>query len=160
MSESEQALAAIIDGCQPNKVVALGETAERLARRWSEHHPCDITRLTPNDTGAGLSFSGVQDLGLVSDTLEHMSVQQGQVLIGQLRNYGTRQIAVLVQNQSGWSLNDFIALGFKREAQLKADSEGEALALYTYNISSYNHQRPWNNPRFWANPHMWGKAWW
>jgi hypothetical protein len=160
MSEPEQALAAIIDSCQPNTIVALGDTAQQLAQRWSEHHECEVTRVSADDTDLGQSLSEVQDLGLVSDTLEHVSFQQGQILIGQLRNYGTRQIAVLVRDQSGWELNDFIGLGFKREARLEAEEGGEALMLYTYNISSYNHQRPWNNPRFWANPHMWGKAWW
>ena len=159
MSESEQALAAIIDSCQPSTIVALGDTAQQMAQRWSEHHECEVTRVSADDTEGALSLSGVQDLGLVSDTLERVSFRQGQILIGQLRNYGTRQIAVLVRDQSGWSLNDFIALGFKREARLEADG-GEPLTLYTYNISSYNHQRPWNNPRFWANPHMWGKARW
>ncbi|MBU2887771.1 hypothetical protein KO507_18555 [Gilvimarinus agarilyticus] len=158
MSESKQALAAIIDNCQPNRIVALGETAQRLAQRWSEHSECEVTHLTLEDTQNELSFADVQDLGLVSDTLEHVSFQQGQILIGQLRNYGTRQIAVLVQDQSGWDLNDFIALGFKRESQLGEDGGRNPSTLYTYNISSYNHQRSWNNPRFWANPHMWGKT--
>lgn len=160
MSEPEQALAAIIDSCQPNRIVALGETAQRLAHRWSEHRECEVTRLSADDADVGQALSAVQDLGLVSDTLEHVTFQQGQIRIGQLRNYGTRQIAVLVRDQSGWGLNDFISLGFKREARLEVNGEGESLTLYTYNISSYNHQRSWNNPRFWANPHMWGKARW
>lgn len=158
MSEPTQALAYIIDSCQPKTVVALGEISERLAHQWSEHHPCEVTCLTPDDTQNGLALPDVQDLALVADTLEHISHPQGQTLIGLLRNYGTRQIAVLITEDSGWSQSDFIGLGFKRQAQLQ--DEGNVLALYTYNISNYNHKRTWNNPRFWANPEMWDKARW
>ncbi|UTF60462.1 DUF6231 family protein [Gilvimarinus sp. DA14] len=158
MSESNQALANIIDACQPQTIVVLGDTSEALAQRWSEHHSCKVTCLAPGDTKEGLALSEIQDLALVTETLEHIDHIQGQTLIGLLRNYGTRQIAVLVSEKSGWSKSDFIGLGFKRQAQL--EEGGEALALYTYNISNYNHKRAWNNPRFWANPEMWDKARW
>ncbi|MCP8898701.1 DUF6231 family protein [Gilvimarinus xylanilyticus] len=158
MSEPIQALANIIDGCQPKTMVALGETSEKLASRWSEHHGCDATFLTPDDAKEGLTLPEVQDLAMITDTLEHIDHARGQTLIGLLRNYGTRQIAVLVTENSGWNQSDFVGLGFKRQA--KIEENGESLALYTYNISNYNHKRTWNNPRFWANPEMWDKARW
>ena len=158
MSEPIQALASIIDSCQPKKMVTLGAISERLAHQWSEYHSCEVIRLTPEDTKKGLALPEVQDLALVTETLEHISHSQGQTLIGLLRNYGTRQIAVLVNENSGWSQSDFIGLGFKRQAKIEED--GESLTLYTYNISNYNHKRTWNNPRFWANPEMWDKARW
>jgi hypothetical protein len=80
------------------------------------------------------------------------------MLLGQLRNYGTHQIAVVVDPEQGWDFKDFIGLGFRRQAEL--DDDGRTRTLYTYNIDNYNHKRAWNNPDNWANPEMWGKAWW
>ncbi|WP_027330535.1 DUF6231 family protein [Marinimicrobium agarilyticum] len=159
MTESEQALAALIESCQPRTIAAFGDTGQRLAEHWqAQHSDCQLTHLAPSDTTQGLSLPETQDLALVTDALEELSRAQGQTLIGQLRNYGTRQIAVLVDNQSGWTLSDFIGLGFKRQARLEEGSK--KLTLYTYNINNYNHKRTWNNPKYWANPEMWDKARW
>lgn len=158
MTEAEQALAAIIARRQPQTLMAFGDSAQALARQWCEHHPCRLSCPELSGAVADLPLAQVQDLALVSDCLEHLSHGQGETLLGQLRNYGTRQIAVLVAEDAGWRLQDFIGLGFRRQARL--DSGDRAHSLYTYNIDNYNHRRPWNNPRFWANPEMWGKAWW
>lgn len=158
MTEAEQALAAIIARRQPRTLVALGDCARALAGQWCEHHSCQLSHLAASDAASGLELTEVQDLALISDCLEELSHGEGETLLGQLRNYGTRQIAVLVAEDAGWTLQDFIALGFRRQARF--ESEARAHSLYTYNIDNYNHQRPWNNPRFWANPEMWGKAWW
>lgn len=159
MTEAEQALATLIERCEPQTIAAFGETGQRLAERWkAQHGDCQLTCLAPGDTTQGLKLPQTQDLALVTEALEQLDRPQGQTLIGQLRNYGTRQIAVLVDNHSGWTLSDFIALGFKRQARLE---EGDRkLTLYTYNIDSYNHKRTWNNPKYWANPEMWDKARW
>ncbi|WP_286806579.1 MULTISPECIES: DUF6231 family protein [unclassified Marinimicrobium] len=159
MKTSTQAIAALVDACEPDSIVAVGEQAQAIAQRWHDTHgQCQLTCLDAADTEQGLSLPRTQDLALVTGSLEHLSHSAGQTLIGQLRNYGTRQIGVLVTDGAGWSLTDFIGLGFRRQARI--EEEGHNQTLYTYNISNYNHKRDWNNPRFWANPEMWGKAWW
>ncbi|MGD8174759.1 DUF6231 family protein [Marinimicrobium sp. ARAG 43.8] len=158
-TDPDQALAALITRCEPSVLMAFGERAQALAQQWQQvHEECALTLMDAADTRQGLTLERVQDLALISNTLEHLSRADGQALLGQLRNYGTHQIAVLDSERSEWTLSDFIALGFRRQARL--DDNGEALSLYTYNIDNYNHKRDWNNPRFWANPEMWGKARW
>ncbi len=159
LSLPDRALAGIIESCQPKSVAARGERGQRLARLWcQEHKDCELSCLATADLKDGLNLPQTPELALVTNTLEHLSRAQGQILLGQLRNYGARQIAVMVADKAEWNLTDFIGLGFRRQAQL---SNGDAnLTLYTYNLASYNHKRDWNNPRFWANPEMWGKARW
>lgn len=159
MTKSEQALATLIESCQPQTIAAFGDTGQRLAERWkAQHSDCQLTCLASSDATQGLALPQTQDLALVTDALEQLDRAQGQTLIGQLRNYGTRQIVVLVDNQSGWTMSDFIGLGFKRQARLEEGNK--KLTLYTYNINNYNHKRTWNNPKYWANPEMWDKARW
>lgn len=160
MSSPSQALATVIENCQPKAMVALGELGKQLAQRWAEHQSCDVSVLAPEVAAKALSLSKIQDLALVTDALEQLDFQQGQTLIGLLRNYGTRQIAVLVSDDSGWTDRDFIGLGFKRQEKFARETDSQVLTLYTYNINNYNHKRTWNNPQHWANPHMWNKAWW
>ncbi|MDQ2075764.1 DUF6231 family protein [Marinimicrobium sp. ABcell2] len=158
MNEPYQALAAITENCAPVTLLSFGRLGHTVAERWSEQHQCVITTLTPTEAKNELTLTHPQDLALITDTLEHLSVTQGQRLLGQLRNYGTRQIAVVLPENSAWTLTDFIALGFRREAVLQQTDR--KFLLYTYNIESYNHKRTWNNPRFWANPERWGKHRW
>lgn len=159
MTHPVQALAGVMESSQPQALVAFGDKAQQLARSWAQAYgETRLICLDASDAQQGLDLPEVQDLALVTDCLEHLSHSQGQTLLGQLRNYGTRQIAVLVRDTDNWSLTDFIGMGFRRQARLE-DDEGH-LTLYTYNIDNYNHKRDWNNPRFWANPEMWGKAWW
>lgn len=114
--------------------------------------------LDTSDPNARLPLDSVPDLAIITETLEHLPYEEGALLLGQLRNYGTHQIAVLVPQTPDWGFTDFIALGFQRHADL--ESENGALTLYSYNLDTYNHKRAWNNPDNWANPEMWGKAWW
>lgn len=152
-------LARIIDTTQPKTLLCCGSLAEDVAGIWHHHAPgTHLTTLDTSDPNAGLPLAEVQDLALISDTLEHLPHGEGALLLGQLRNYGTHQIAVLVGEAPGWAFTDFIGLGFRRHAEI--DTAGGTLTLYTYNLDTYNHKRAWNNPDNWANPEMWGKAWW
>ncbi len=159
MNTSHKALARIMDACQPASLVVCGEVAGDVGQHWYQHHPSSsVITLDAHAPNSAFPLSGTQDLALITDTLEKVSHEEGEMLLGQLRNYGTHQIAVVVDPGQGWEFRDFIGLGFRRQAVL--DDKGIALALYTYNIDSYNHKRAWNNPKNWANPEMWGKAWW
>ncbi|MEC7815728.1 MAG: DUF6231 family protein [Pseudomonadota bacterium] len=156
---SASVLARIIDTANPASVVCCGITAEQVAGVWANHHENGrLFALDAADPNADLPLPITADLALITDTLEHLSHNDGALLMGQLRNYGTHQIAVLVPASADWGFTDFIGLGFQRHAEL--EGEDGPLTLYTYNLSSYNHKRAWNNPDNWANPHMWGKSWW
>ncbi len=159
LAPASEILARILDTAQPGSLICCGTTAQTVARHWRDHHTgSHLTELDPADPNADLPPAQVMDLALVSDTLEHLPHAEAALLLGQLRNYGTRQIAVLVGPVPDWAFTDFIGLGFRRHATIQQnDTE---LTLYTYNLDTYNHKRAWNNPDNWANPEMWGKAWW
>jgi hypothetical protein len=156
---AREALARVIDISSPATLLSCGTLATEMSQLWQGHQKgVEVQTLDPAAANAGLNLDRVADLALVTDTLEHLPHREGVLLLGQLRNYGTHQIAVLVGETRGWAFNDFIGLGFRRHSELGTDSS--ALTLYTYNLDTYNFKRAWNNPKNWANPQMWGKAWW
>ena len=159
VSQPERVLARILDTSQPDTLLCCGDTASRVSEVWhGQRKAVRLLALDTADPNARLPLDSVPDLAIITDTLEHLPYEEGALLLGQLRNYGTHQIAVLVPQTTDWGFTDFIALGFQRHADI--ESENGALTLYTYNLDTYNHKRAWNNPDNWANPEMWGKAWW
>jgi len=159
MPNSISLLADVIENAQPKKIVAVGDTAGKLTQSWCEAHAdCLQIEIDTKAPERALSAHNNIDLAIVSDTLEHQPQIDGERLLALLRNYGTHQIAVGVSENSGWSFNQFIALGFRKHATLTENEQ--QFTLYTYNLDNYNHKRTWNNPRFWANPEMWGKSHW
>ena len=156
---ARETLARIIDTSSPASLLSCGALATEVSRIWQKHQAgVDVRTLDTTDPNARLHLDQVADLALITGTLEHLPHDEGALLLGQLRNYGTHQIAVLVGETPDWAFTDFIGLGFRRHAELENDNS--ALTLYTYNLDTYNHKRAWNNPDNWANPEMWGKAWW
>lgn len=109
----------------------------------------------------GLAGEARYDCALVADFLEHLPKADGRAVLGRLRNLHAGRLLVFIDHAAAgepWSLDDFIALGFRRDATL---TDGDrTLSLYSYDIATYNHEREWNNPRFWANPELWGKYFW
>ena len=159
VSHPEKVLARILDTSQPDTLLCCGDTASRVSQLWhGQRKAVRLLTLDTSDPNARLPLDSVPDLAIITETLEHLPYGEGALLLGQLRNYGTHQIAVLVPQTPDWGFTDFIALGFQRHADI--ESENGALTLYTYNLDTYNHKRAWNNPDNWANPEMWGKAWW
>lgn len=158
-STARETLARIIDTSSPATLLSCGSLATEMSRIWQKHQEgVDVHTLDTSDPNASLVLERVVDLALITDTLEHLPHDEGALLLGQLRNYGTHQIAVVVGETPDWAFTDFIGLGFRRHAELENDNG--VLTLYTYNLDTYNHKRAWNNPENWANPEMWGKAWW
>lgn len=158
-STARETLARIIDTSSPATLLSCGSLATEMSKIWQKHQEgVDLHTLDTSDPNASLVLERVVDLALITDTLEHLPHDEGALLLGQLRNYGTHQIAVVVGETPGWAFTDFIGLGFRRHAELENDNG--VLTLYTYNLDTYNHKRAWNNPENWANPEMWGKAWW
>lgn len=158
-STAWETLARIIDTSSPATLLSCGALATKVSRIWQKHQKgVDVRTLDTTDPNASLRLDRVADLALITGTLEHLPHDEGALLLGQLRNYGTHQIAVLMGETPDWAFTDFIGLGFRRHAELENDNG--ALTLYTYNLDTYNHKRAWNTPENWANPEMWGKAWW
>ncbi|QSP95772.1 hypothetical protein LPB19_05010 [Marinobacter salinisoli] len=155
----QQVLASILDTCQPESLLCCGATADTVGEHWHQHSKnTRMSRIDPKDPNSDLPLNSVHDLALVSDTLEHLPFDEGALFLGQLRNYGTHQIAVLAGESPDWAFKDFLGLGFRRHTEL--EQRDGTVTLYTYNLDNYNHKRQWNNPKHWANPEMWGKAWW
>ncbi|WP_166269432.1 DUF6231 family protein [Marinobacter caseinilyticus] len=153
-----ECLSGLIEACQPQSLLVCGQLAQHLGQSWHQAHPdTRVTVLTSDTLTVEHALSRPYDVALITETLEHHPQKNGALLLGQLRNYGTHQIAVLVADSDRWQFQDFIGLGFKRLTQFESQPP---LTLYTYNISNYNHKRDWNNARFWANPEMWDKARW
>lgn len=105
------------------------------------------------------------DCVLVADFLEHLPKAAGIAVLGRLRNLHASRLLVFVDHarcMEAWTLDDFIGLGFRHDATLSSGSgdDTHSLALYSYDLATYNHEREWNNPRFWANPELWGRYFW
>ncbi|MCH8498525.1 MAG: DUF6231 family protein [Marinobacter sp.] len=154
----EEALASLLDSIQPGSLVAGGKLAQRLAVHWCRHNPdTHLLTLETGNLAAAFPLARTPDLVLLTETLEQLDKESGTLLLGQLRNYGSHQIAVLVGAQAQWHRNDFIALGFLQQAHFAGPPQQQ---LYSYNLDAYNFKRRWNSPEHWANPEMWGKSWW
>ncbi len=154
----QQSLAEIIDDRPLESLLVCGVLSSRIGRAWHDRHPQGhYTELSLSDPNADLPPAAGHDLALIDDVLDKLGHDDGMLLLGQLRNFGTHRIAVIVADTPGWQLNDFLGLGFQRQGHLQGTPER---TLYTYNIDSYNRRRAWNNPQYWANPDMWDKARW
>lgn len=154
----ESAFHDLLQHCHPTRLLALGALAQAVAERWQSEHPDTELALAsataPTDEPL---LSTPHDLALISDVLQTLDKAEAVLLLGHLRNLGTQQIAVLAPDRASLQFNDFIGLGFVRQARFQ---QPVPQTLFTYNIASYNRKRDWNNPRNWANPEMWNKARW
>lgn len=152
---------ALIDECEPASLLACGPSACQVAERWHADHPDRQLRELAADTRLlEGEYAAPHHLALLESVFDEGEAEPASLLLGQLRNYGNHQIAVLIRNDGALGFNDFLALGFVRQTTIEPGSGHPGHTLYTYNINTYNHKRSWNNPQYWANPEMWGKAWW
>ncbi|MDX5298288.1 MAG: DUF6231 family protein [Gammaproteobacteria bacterium] len=153
----EQTLHALLAHCRPTSLTFSGTLAQQVTGVWQAQQPDLITHALstpPNDTRFPLDR--LYDLALLTGTLDTLSARDASLLLGQLRNCGARQIALLIREDAALTFDALIGLGFTRHARF----DEEKLDLYAYDIASYNHKRSWNNAEHWANPQNWGKYWW
>lgn len=156
---AQSMLRSLVDSCHPTHLLTCGSLANELGQRWQQaQDTANLLQLESSEAGKTLDLAQTPDLALVTDTLEHVDYEQGRLLLGQLRNLGSHQIAVLVADCRHWPFRAFIGLGFRRQQRL--EENGQSYTVYTYNIDTYNRKRDWNNPKNWANPEMWDKARW
>lgn len=98
-------------------------------------------------------------LVLLLDTLSALDVPTGQRLLGGLRDRWADEVLILHRlDDERWRLNDFLALGFRRDPD--AESAAPDHAVYRTSLYDYKLTPDWLNARFWANPEMWDKARW
>lgn len=152
------AITGILDNCQPSRMLACGDLAREVSQQWHETHPeIQVTVIVSDAPARDPALQQPYELALVTDTIEKLSPTEASLLLGQLRNLGSQQIAVLTADEQVLSFNDYIGLGFVRHARIESDPPK---TLFTYNIATYNRKRDWNNSKNWANPEMWDKARW
>ena len=171
MTTPLQALEARLAASRPRSLLYL---SARPAAAFAGHNARDgdvMTVTVRNDVRSvtDLADETRYDCALVADFLEHLPKDDGVAVLGRLRNLHAPQLIVFIDHVSSvaaWTLDDFIALGFRHDQDLRGNvnanpgSTERTLALYSYDIATYNHERDWNNPRHWANPEMWGKYFW
>ncbi|WP_019626561.1 DUF6231 family protein [Thioalkalivibrio sp. ALJT] len=98
-------------------------------------------------------------LVLLLDTLSALGVPTGQQLLGGLRDRWADEVLILHRlDDHRWGLNDFLALGYRRDPDAEAVLPDHA--VYRTSLYDYKLTPDWLNARFWANPEMWDKARW
>ena len=155
----EEELWMIVERVQPETLFVCGDTAERVGNRWQEASgdAAILTRVEMTEIGENWSPSGLHQLAVITETLEHLTEVEGEIFLGQLRNFAATRIAVIVADDSAiWNFNRLISLGFQRYRHRKVAGH----TLYTYDLETYNPKREWNSPEHWANPENWGKYRW
>lgn len=155
----QQAIAALLHEQQPARLLVLSASGFPALDAFMDAYP---------DTALGLAGPGRLpaelagrrfDLALVVDCLEHLSLREGQELLGGVRNLNSGRLAVLADLQaSPWKETDFYALALQKMATFARDEQ--TLGLFTYDVRQYKQAPDWLNARFWANPQHFGKYWW
>jgi Family of unknown function (DUF6231) len=154
-SSPSEELISLLQTASPQRILCCSSKPLEPLNNYCASHQVEINYACDADQ---LADQVPCDLAIVTDLLENLSKDNAIQLLGSLRNYHAPQIWVLVADNSGWELNDFTALGFKRLQHYTSDDR--KLASYGYHITSYNRKRSWNNPQYWANPENWGKYRW
>lgn len=159
----QEHLAAILDSHMPSTLLSISQDPTPLIDHWAADHECELTTIQEVDPLPHMQKLGRYDMAVVANQLEFMNHHAAEELLGRLRNLHTESLLVLYRpdlapQKLRWNRTDFLAMGFRNEGLFV--SGGRQMALYSYELASYNFVRTWNNPRFWANPEMWGKYWW
>lgn len=158
---------------QPAHILIASATPQAEIREYCKQHQCSIDEVTPTTLASNHPAQAAQQakkqsaqqsterstelatppsFGIIIDFLEHLAKPVAKQCLSQWRNRNGMHLWLAIDaNHSEWQLQDFIALGFQRQAQFPDKT------IYEYDIANYNQRRAWNNPRYWANPEMWDK---
>lgn len=155
----QQALAALLDRYAPQTLLVVSAERFPALEAFTQAHPgCEVTHCPPAALPAQVAGRRFE-LAVVLDCLEHLPKRDALQLLGGIRNLNSPRLAVLVDlAAAGWANTDFYALALQATERFARD--GQALALYTYDVKEYKHVPDWLNARFWANPENFGKYWW
>jgi len=155
---------ALLETVCPEKILIVGESIFGITDQYHEQcqliqKKCDINKIPISTTIDNNAFNQRYDLAIVSETIESVSKQSSEQLIGRLRDLCSPRI-ILIAELSGslWQENELLGFGLNKQAEYNISEK--TFIIYQYNIDSYKKTPDWFNPKHWANPQLWNKFWW
>jgi hypothetical protein len=168
MDKIADALVNLIQQKHPRSLLAVGRYACELCDRLSGAGGSTAAEIQidclPHYTSLDdLEPARLFDLALVAGVLESLPMRAGAALIARLRDVQAKKLILLVSNSlSGehnrWQRQDLLALGLHHQSSY--DNNGQAAAIYTFDIGNYKPTPDWLNPSNWAHPERWDKDRW
>jgi len=158
----------LLNECQPDSVLVVGGGADDAVDRYREQkhmlgRECGIERIE-HDTPIE-SLEARYDMGIVTETIEHMDKSEAILLLSRLRDLYTARFCAAVRVgeewpdvTSTWTRNELLGIGMMLVNSYTDD--GRRIHLYKYDIATYKPTPGWLNPDDWANPELWDKYRW
>lgn len=158
----------LLNECQPDSVLVIGDGADDAVERYREHkrmlgRECSIERIERNTPIESLEAR--YEMGIVTETIEHMDKRDAILLLSRLRDLYTARFCAAVRVGEGWSgvtstwtRNELLGIGMMLVNSYTDD--GRRIHLYKYDIATYKPTPGWLNPDDWANPELWDKYRW
>lgn len=149
-------LTAILDRCQPDSLLTIGDSSPAAVDRWCQAHDRRPPRqLAPGEARPALPSLGRQGACILQDALEALPHREGRHLLASLRDvYAEILVVVVDEARCEWNTEEMLGLGLRQAA--RRDDHG----LYVFDLYDYKLTPDWLNSQYWANPEMWDKAWW
>lgn len=159
----------LLNECQPGSLLVIGTGTETAVDNYLEQkqvlgRDCRVRRLqAPVDSDLSTER---WDMGIVSETLEHLDKREAFRLLSRLRDLHTARFCAAVRVGDGWpdlksrwSRSDLLAIGMSLVNSYGDDADRK-LQLYKYDIATYKATPRWLSPDNWANPELWNKYRW
>lgn len=151
-------IAGLLDTHQPRSLLLLSPDPHGEWRQWCQLHCSGELIAITSAPLTALEQLGRVDMVLIIGLIETLDKDDGELVIGRLRNVHTEHIYVLIGDDPRWRDTDWYGLAMQRVERFAIDNS--TLSLYGYDLATYNRVRSWNNPRYWANPDNWNRYWW
>lgn len=132
-------------------ILAVGETAAGLLSAK------DVQIININTLNQ-LADLGQFDFVLISDLLEHLTHDEGEHIIAQIRDLHAHELLVILTPECGWAQTDLIALGLRQIAEIKIQNISRQ--VFYHALETYKRVPDWLNNKYWANPDLYGKYRW
>ncbi|MCL6554814.1 MAG: DUF6231 family protein [Burkholderiales bacterium] len=151
-SDSPPDVAALLSACRPRTLLLLG-----IAEGVRPPADCVVTHCPAGEVGGALDGAARFDVVFVRGVLEALNKVEGLRLLCRLRDFHTSRLYVWVRLDA-WEENDLFGLGMERLAVWQ--EEGQAHALFRFDIATYKPAPEWFNAKYWAHPELWDKYPW
>lgn len=153
-----QSLNALLARGKPERLIAVGDLAQQLLSPYAGTSGASLARLDP-DIALPAPALPPAEIALVAGALESLSIAQGSVLLGRLRDLYARRIWVVLQaGKPGLRHGDLMGHGFSRAGRYSL--ENRPVALYEFDIGTYKTTPDWLSSKHWANPRLFDKYRW